>query len=86
MGSALAVGTRIIRLRQVAPRFASAPALDAALVPLAEGRVSAALEGLKALDRELTTGKSDARIVRRLRAVVLGMSEELAAYPEYFAR
>ncbi len=84
MASALAVGLQVIRLRTVAPRFASAAAIEAALRPLAEGRAPAALAGLKALDRELTAAEPEASIVRRLRAVVLAMSEELATYPEFF--
>ena len=63
MASALAVGTRIIRLRAVAPRFASEAAIDAALRPIAEGNVPAALSGLEALDRELTARAPEARIV-----------------------
>ena len=47
MASTLAVGARILRLREVAPRFVSVAALDAALVPIAEGRLEAALEGLQ---------------------------------------
>ncbi len=86
MSAALAAGRRIIRLREVAPRFVSPRTLDAALVPLAEGRVPAALKGLEALDRELTAAARDARIVRRLRAVVLAMSEELAEFPEFFGQ
>ncbi len=83
MASALAVGLQVIRLSTVAPRFASAAAIEAALRPLAEGRVQAALAGLDALDRELTAAGPEA-IVRRLRAVALAMSEELATYPEFF--
>jgi len=84
MGSTLAVGARILRLRQVAPRFVSAAALDAALVPIAEGHVAAALEGLANLDRQLTAAAPGARIALRLRAAALAVSEELAAYPEFF--
>ena len=84
MASALAVGLQVIRLSTVAPRFASAAAIEAALRPLAEGRAPAALAGLEALDRELTAAAPEASIVRRLRAVVLAMSEELATYPEFF--
>ncbi len=84
MASALAVGLQVIRLSTVGPRFASAAAIEAALRPLAEGRAAAALAGLKALDRELTAAAPEASIVRRLRAVVLAMSEELATYPEFF--
>jgi uncharacterized membrane protein YccC len=84
MASALAVGARILRLRTVAPRFAPAAAVDAALAPIAEGHVAAALEGLAALDRELTMAPPEARIALRLRAAALGVSEELAAYPEFF--
>ena len=84
MASALAVGLQVIRLSTVAPRFASAAAIEAALRPLAEGRAAAALAGLEALDRELTAAAPEASIVRRLRAVVLAMSEELATYPEFF--
>jgi uncharacterized membrane protein YccC len=86
MSAALATGRRIIRLREVAPRFVSRRVLDAALAPLAEGRVPDALHGLEALDLELTEAARDARIVRRLRAVVLAMSEELAEFPEFFGQ
>ena len=84
MASALTVGLQVIRLRRVAPRFAAAEAIEAALRPLAKGGVPAALAGLEALDRELTAAEPEASIVRRLRAVVLAMSEELATYPEFF--
>lgn len=86
MASAMAVGLQVIRLRRVAPRFASAAAIEAALQPLAEGRVPAALAGLAALDRELTATAPEARIALRLRAVLLAMSEELATYPEFFGQ
>jgi uncharacterized membrane protein YccC len=84
MASALATGMRIIRLRRVATRFVSGEALDAALAPLGEGRVPEALAGLEALDRELTTATPHAKIVRRLRAAVLALSEELAAYAGFY--
>ncbi len=84
MASALAVGARIIRLRCVAPRFASEAAIEAAFRPLAEGRMPAALAGLAALDRELTHAEPEARIVRRLRAAALAISEELQTFPEFF--
>ncbi len=86
MASALAVGMQVIRLRTVAPRYAAAAAIEAALQPLAEGRAPAALAGLAALDRELTAAAPEARIVRRLRAVALALSEELAAFPEFYER
>ena len=84
MASALAVGARILRLREVAPRFVSAAALESALAPIADGRVGPALEALAALDRELTAAAPQARIALRLRAAALAISEELAAYPEFF--
>jgi hypothetical protein len=84
MASALAVGAQVIRLRRIARRFASAAAIDAALRPLGEGRVSDALAGLEAFDRALTAAGPETRIVWRLRAVVLAMSEELAAFPEFY--
>ncbi len=84
MASTLAVGAHILRLREAAPRFVSAGALEAALAPIAEGRVATALTRLATLDRELTTAAPEARIALRLRAAALAISEELAAYPEFF--
>jgi uncharacterized membrane protein YccC len=84
MASALAVGMQVIRLRRIARRFTSEAAIDAALRPLAEGRVTDALAGLEALDRALTAVGPETRIVCRLRAVVLALSEELAAFPEFY--
>jgi len=84
MASTLAVGDRILRLREVAPRFVSAAALEAALAPIAQGLLDAALDGLRALDRELTAAAPGARIALRLRGAALALSEELTAYPEFF--
>lgn len=84
MASALAVGARIIRLRKVAPRFASDATIARALSPIADGRLEAAREGLAALDHELTAHAANVKIVRRLRATVLAVSEELEALPEFF--
>lgn len=84
MASVLAVGTRIIRLRTIAPRFVTGRALDAALVPIAEGRIAAAIEGLHRLDHELTAAEPHTRTVRRLRAAALAISEELGAFPDIF--
>jgi uncharacterized membrane protein YccC len=86
MAAALAVGRRILRLRRIAPRFAPAAALEAALVPIAEGRIDDALAGLAAFDRELTAAAAKARIALRLRAALLAISEELTAHPEFFGR
>jgi uncharacterized membrane protein YccC len=86
MAAALAVGRRILRLREVAPRFVPAAALEAAFAPIAEGHVDEALAGLAALDRELTAAAPTARIALRLRAAALAISEELTAHPEFFGR
>ncbi|RBP15537.1 putative membrane protein YccC [Roseiarcus fermentans] len=84
MASTLTVGSRIIRLRGAAPQFLSDTALDAALEPIAAGRVAAALDGLAALDRALTVDGGDARIALTLRAAILAMTEELTAHPEFY--
>ena len=54
------------------------------LATAAMAAVAAALEGLAALDRELTAAAPKARIALRLRAAALAISEELAAYPEFY--
>jgi uncharacterized membrane protein YccC len=84
MTSILAVGVQIIRLRSVGPRFLSRAAIDAALEALCEGRTAVAIERLGEVDQRLATLKPETRILRRLRASILAISLELAAYPGFF--
>jgi uncharacterized membrane protein YccC len=87
LAAALAVGTQIIRLRKVAPRFVPDAAISAALDPLAEGRVQAAIDGLQQLDRTLGTlsaARPESRILRRLRGGILAISEEVTEFTEFF--
>jgi uncharacterized membrane protein YccC len=85
--AAVAVGKEIVRLRRVAPRFVSGPALDAALQALAEGRSGEAIERLKDIDRLVTalpSAESASRILLRLRASILTISGQLAEFVPYF--
>jgi uncharacterized membrane protein YccC len=85
--AAVAVGKEIMRLRRVAPRFVSGPALDAALQALAEGRSGEAIERLKDIDRLVTalpSAESASRIVLRVRASILAISGQLAEFAPYF--
>ncbi len=89
LAATLTVGSQIIRLRQVAPRFVSAAALDAALDPLAAGRVQAAFAGMQGLDRTLAAlslARPGSRILRRLRASILMVTNEVSEFAEFFGR
>jgi len=83
----VAVGTEIVRLRRVAPRFVPGAAVDAALQAVAEGRSGEALERLRDLDRLLAAlpraGAAN-RTPLRLRASILAISGQLAEFGPYF--
>jgi uncharacterized membrane protein YccC len=85
--AAVAVGTEIVRLRRVAPRFVPGTAVDAALLALAEGRSGEAMERLKDIDRLLAApprAEAGRRILLRLRASILAIYGQLAEFAPYF--
>jgi uncharacterized membrane protein YccC len=87
LAAAVSVGKEIVRLRQVAPRFVPAAAVDAALQALAEGRSGEAIDRLKDIDRliaALPSAEAASRIRLRLRAGILAISAQLSEYAPYF--
>jgi uncharacterized membrane protein YccC len=85
--AALSVGTEIIRLRRVVPRFDQDVELDAALNAVAKGDSSAAVERLAQLDQRLAAlpnTRPGARARLRARSSILAMSEALAQHAAYF--
>jgi uncharacterized membrane protein YccC len=83
----LSLGTEIIRLRRLAPRFDDAE-FDAMLDTLARGDRSAANERLVRLDNRLAAAlpgtKAGALVRLRARGNILAMSEALAQHAAYF--
>jgi uncharacterized membrane protein YccC len=87
LAAALSVGTQIIRLRNLAPKFNLAAALGEALDALARGRSRAATERLAQLDRALSaplSASACARVSLRARASILALSEALEEFASYF--
>jgi uncharacterized membrane protein YccC len=84
MASILAVGVQIIRLGEVAPRFLPRAAVDAALEAVCDGQTAVAIDRLGEIDRRLAALKPETRILRRLRASILAITQELATYPSFF--
>jgi len=84
MASILAVGVQIIRLREVAPRFLPRAAVDAALEAVCDGQTTVAIDRLGEIDRRLAALEPETRILRRLRASILAITQELATYPSFF--
>jgi uncharacterized membrane protein YccC len=85
--AAMAVGTHIVRIRRVAPRFVPAPAVEAALQALAEGRSAEAAERLKDIDRQLAAlprTRPGGRAALGLRAGLMVICGQLAWYPSYY--
>jgi uncharacterized membrane protein YccC len=85
--AAVAVGTEIVRLRHVAPRFVPSAAVDAPLQALAEGRSGEAIERLRDLDRLLAAlprAEASSRILLRVRASILAICGQLAEFGPYF--
>jgi uncharacterized membrane protein YccC len=85
--AAVAVGTEIVRLRHVAPRFVPSAAVDAPLRALAEGRSGEAIERLRDLDRLLAAlprAEAASRILLRVQASILAICGQLAEFGPYF--
>jgi uncharacterized membrane protein YccC len=85
--AAVAVGTEIVRLRHVAPRFVPSAAVDAPLQALAEGRSGEAIERLRDLDRLLAAlprAEAASRILLRAQASILAICGQLAEFGPYF--
>ncbi len=87
LSAALSVGSQIIRLRTVAPRFGLGAELDTALDALAQGESAIAAAQLAELDRGLAARANDrpgARVLLRARANILAMSEAMNEFAPYF--
>jgi uncharacterized membrane protein YccC len=87
MASLLVVGTQIIRLRTVGPRFLPGAAIDAALNALSEGRTAVASKRLQQADQTLAALadlRPRTKILLRLRASILAISHELAEFAYFF--
>lgn len=87
LAAALSVGTEIIRLRAMAPRFDIGDETEGALGALARGDSAAAVSRLARIDRVLAdeNGNQPATRARiRARAGILAMTEALTEYGAYF--
>ncbi len=87
LAAAVAVGKEMVRLQRVAPRFVSREAVDAALLALADGRSTEAIERFKAIDRLLAAlpraGRAS-RVSLSLRASILVICGQLSEFGPYF--
>ncbi len=86
--AALSVGTEILRLRRIAPRFGLGPALDAALDAVAAGDSVQAIERLSRVDgtlARLPAGSPASAVRLRARGSVRVISEALAQHGVYFS-
>jgi len=87
LSAVLSLGSEIIRLREIAPRFNVRSELDAVLDALARGQSATAIEGLARLDRALAAlpdAAPGARVRLRARGSILAMTETLRDYGVYF--
>jgi uncharacterized membrane protein YccC len=85
--AALSVGTEVLRLRRIAPRFGLGAALDAALRALSSGDSALAIEGLGRVDCSLAKlpAAVPAMAVRlRARGSIRVIAEALAQHGAYF--
>ena len=85
--AALTVGTAVIHLRRVCPRFGADAELGAALAALAQGRGATAIACLAKLDERLalrSDGAAEPAEILRARARILAISEALAQHAVYF--
>jgi uncharacterized membrane protein YccC len=80
--AALSVGTEIIRLRRICPRFDLGSHLDAALEAMARGDSASATVRLARLDKALAARPGVAAL--RARSSILAMSEALTQHAAYF--
>jgi uncharacterized membrane protein YccC len=80
--AALAVGCKIIRLRNICRRLDLGPVLDEALKALAGGNSAAAIAKLANLDEALTARPGTA--ILQARAGLLAISEALTEHAAYF--
>jgi hypothetical protein len=85
--AALSVGTEIIHLSNIAPRFGEAAELDAALAAFAQANSAIAIARLRQLDRRLASGPHagpEAAIALRTRSRILVISDALDEHASYF--
>jgi uncharacterized membrane protein YccC len=85
--SALSMGTDILRLRHIAPRFEFGSDLDRALNSIARGDNEGAVRSLARIDRRLAVFRaahSGVRVGLRARGLICAMSEALVRHGAYF--
>jgi hypothetical protein len=86
--TALSVGAEVIQLRHLAPRFAAAARLDAALQAFARGNCEIAIGLLRQIDRDVAS-KPDAErptaSLLRMRGRILVVCEALSEHTAYFS-
>jgi uncharacterized membrane protein YccC len=82
--AAFAVGTAIIRLRQIWKRFDLGSGLDAALEPLAQGRSVTAVGRLASFDQALAARPDLGPEAMRARSLILAISEALTQHSACF--
>ncbi len=80
--AALSMGTKIIQLRHLYPRFGPSHDLGAALDALARGNCAVAIAKLGEIDAELTTLPGEAAL--RARGLILAISAALTQHAAYF--
>jgi uncharacterized membrane protein YccC len=82
--TALSVGTEIIRLRRVAGRLDLNRDIDGAFDTLAEGRSTATIERLAAIEQRLGARTAGGSAALRARGSLRSISESLAQHAAYF--
>jgi uncharacterized membrane protein YccC len=89
MVTALSVGTEILHLRRVAPRFGWGPELDVALDTFAQGNVATAVSQLTDIDHSLSALPDigpQRSLGMRTRGRILAICDALVQHAAYFAR
>ncbi len=87
LAAALAVGSEVIRLRNIADRFAVGGEVASAFEALARGESATAIRQLAAVDRALAAipdTRPGARVRLRARGSICAIMEALAQYASYF--
>jgi uncharacterized membrane protein YccC len=87
LGSAVTVGTEIIRLRHIARRFGVTASLEAVLQAIAAGNSNAAIAALDDFDRTLAALPDEApgaRVRLRARGTIRSMGDSLTRHAPYF--
>jgi uncharacterized membrane protein YccC len=86
--AALSVGSEIIRLRQIAQRFALSAELDVAMTAFAAGDSAAAIRGFDRFDGALESVSADRPGIKlrlRTRGTILSIVDALSQHASYFS-